>query len=136
MALDTQVSNDGRNAGIDAMTGLVDGGKLRFYDAPKPANAQTALTTQTLLAELTLGTPSAAAAAAGVATFNAISPDLSANATGTAAWATLTKPDGTRVVDGTVGTSGANINLNSVSIVAGAPVSLDTLTLAMPAAGA
>lgn len=56
--------------------------------------------------------------------------------TGTAAWFRAIKSDGTAVLDGSVGTSGANLNLNSVGFVSGAPVSVSSWTLSEPAAGA
>jgi len=64
-----------------------------------------------------------------VATANAITADSSANATGTATWFRALESDGTTAVfDGSVGTSGANINLNSVAISVGAAVSVTSYT--------
>ena len=63
-------------------------------------------------------------------TFSAITADSSADATGTAAEAIITNSSDVTIVSGlTVGTSGANINLNTVSIVAGANVSLSSGTI-------
>lgn len=60
-------------------------------------------------------------------TFSAITSDSSADATGTAAEARIKTSGGTAIVTGlTVGTSGANINLNTVSITAGGTVSLSS----------
>lgn len=51
--------------------------------------------------------------------------DTAADDTGTAAAAQITTSGGTVVIDGlTVGTSGANINLNSVSLQSGQEVSI------------
>ena len=60
----------------------------------------------------------------GVLTFNAIVQDSNANNSGTASWFRALKSDGSTVMfDGTVGTSGSDINLTgTVSIVAGAIV--------------
>lgn len=82
------------------------------------------------LAVLTLADP-CGTAASGVLTFD-FDPDISdtsANATGTAAEARIKDSDGTIVVSGlTVSTTGADINLDSVSITAGQTVTLTTGT--------
>lgn len=122
-----------RNAKLDAITTAVgNAGLLRIYDATGgvPANANTAITTQVLLAELVCGSPFAAAASGGVLTANAISNDASANATGTAAFFRITDSAGTTTkYQGTVGTSGADLNLNTTSIVSGGPVAVSSLTI-------
>jgi hypothetical protein len=112
-----------RNARLDAITTAVGAsGKLRIYSGTRPA---TGGTVTTLLAELTLNATFAPAASGGVLTLNAITADASADATGTATWARIVKSDGTTfVMDCSVGTSGADINLNTTSIVAGANVAV------------
>jgi hypothetical protein len=87
------------------------------------------VTTQTLLAELRWNATAFGAASSGVATANAITADTSADNTGTATWFRALKSDGTTVVfDGSVGTSGADLNLNSTAISAGATVSVTAFT--------
>lgn len=117
-----------RNARLDAITTFAgNSGKLRIYDGSRPATGGSATT---LLAELTCNATFAGAAAAGVLTLNAITQDSSADATGTATWARLLKSDGvTIVMDLSVGTSGADINLNTVAIVTGAAVSVTSATI-------
>ena len=84
-----------------------------------------------VLAVLTMVDP-CGSAAAGVLTFD-FDPDLtdtSANATGTAAEARIKDSDGVIIVSGlTVGTSAADIILDSVSISAGQVVTLTTGTI-------
>lgn len=129
MALSPKLSNTAANAAADAVCALANSGKLRIYDGTQPATADTAITTQTLLAELTLNATAFGAASAGVATANAITSDASADATGTASWFRVLKSDGTTVLfDGSVGTSGCNLNLNTTSIVAAAAVAVSALT--------
>lgn len=100
---------------------------LRIYDGAQPATGGTATT---LLAELTCNATFAPAASGGVLTLNAITSDTSANATGTATWFRIVQSGGsTHVLDGSVGTSGADINFDSVSIVAGGTVAVSSLTL-------
>jgi hypothetical protein len=62
-------------------------------------------------------------------TANAITDDSSANATGTASWFRITDSAGNAVVDGDVGTSGSDLNLNTVSITSGVQVSVTSLVL-------
>lgn len=99
---------------------------VRIYSGSRPATGGTATT---LLAQLTcsatLGTVSA-----GVLTFNAITQDSSADATGTATWFRVVKSDGTtQVIDGNCGTSGSDMNLTTTSIVAAQPVSISSWTI-------
>jgi predicted amidohydrolase YtcJ len=133
MALNLKLSNATVNAEADAHSALLNSGYLRIYDGTQPTNADTALGSQVLLAELRFGATAFAAASAGVATANAITSDSSSNATGTATWYRTLKSDGTTVVsDGSVGTSGANLNLNSVAITAGAAVDCTAFVFTQP----
>ena len=133
MALNLKLSNATVNAEADAHSALLNSGYLRIYDGTQPTNADTAIGAQVLLAELRFGATAFAAASTGVATANAITSDSSANATGTATWYRTLKSDGTTVVsDGSVGTSGANLNLNSVAITAGAAVDCTAFVFTQP----
>jgi hypothetical protein len=119
---------------LDAIdTAIGASGLLRIYDGTQPANVATAISTQTLLAELALSATAFGSAASGSMTANSITADSSANATGTASWGTLTTSGGSRVVDFEVGTSGADLNFNTVSIVAGAQVSVSSLAMSLAA---
>lgn len=129
MALNPKRSNAAVSAAADAVTTLLNSGKLRIYDGTQPATADTAITTQTLLAELTFGSTAFGAASNGVSTANAITADTSADASGTATWFRALKSDGsTPVFDGSVGTSSADLVLNSTSISSGAQVSVTAFT--------
>ena len=129
MALNPKLSDTAANAAVNAVTALANSGLLRIYDGTQAADANTAVGVQVLLAELTLNATAFGAAVAGVATANAITADASANASGTATWFRVVKSDGTTVLfDGSVGTSGANLNLNSVAISIGAQVAVTSFT--------
>jgi hypothetical protein len=118
------------NAEIDALTALLNGGFIDFYDGSQPATADTAISTQVRLASLSFGTPAFGAGVAGVAVANAITPDSDADATGTASWYRCWKSDHTTsVTDGSIGTSGANINMATTSIVQHATVTLPSFSL-------
>src|SRR6185369_1740104 len=107
-----------------------------IYDstgAGQPATADTAVTTQVLLAELRFNATSAPGAIAGVLTFNAFTPDSSANATGTATWFRALESDGTTpVMDGSVGTGTNDLVINSAAISAGAAVSVTSHSHTVP----
>ena len=96
---------------------MANTGWLRIYDGTQPANADTAVSTQNILAELRFGATAFGASVAGVATANAITADSSANATGTATWFRVFKSDGTTALwDGSVGTAAANhMDLNTLA---------------------
>lgn len=133
MAADPRITNAVASAMCDTLVDLLDTGYLRIYDGTIPTNADTAIGAQNLLAELRFGATAFGAASNGVATANAITADSSANNTGTASWFRALKSDGTTVVlDGTVGTSGEDLNLNTTSIVTAANVSVTSMTVTMP----
>lgn len=116
-----------RNAMLDEITAAVGAsGLLRIYDGTRPATGGAATT---LLAELTCNATFAPAASGGVLTLNAITQDSSANATGTATWFRITTSGGTAVIDGSVGTSGSDLNLTTTAIVSGQPVSVTSFTI-------
>lgn len=126
-----------RNLMADGVDGEFNNGYLRIYDGTRPANASTAITTQVLLAELRFANPAAASVTNGVITFDTISPDTSANATGTASWARCLKSDGTTAVcDMNVGTSDANIIVTTTAISAGVQVSVTSATVTVAATSA
>jgi hypothetical protein len=81
-----------------------------------------------------MAAPAYGAAAAGVATANAIGDDTDADATGTAAVGRAKDRDNTTCHDFTIGTSGEDLNLNTVSITSGDTVSITAATITMPAA--
>lgn len=135
MALNTQLSDTAANAAANAMAALLNTGYLRIYTGSQPANANTALSGQTLLAELRFASTAFGSAVAGVATANAIAA-VNAAATGTASWFRALESDGTTVVlDGSVGTSGCNLNFNSTAIQSGAQVQVTGFTLTEQEAG-
>ena len=117
-----------RNNMLDEITARAGSSALlRIYDGTRPATGGTATT---LLAELTCNATFAPAASGGVLTLNAITADSSANATGTASWFRIVQSNGTtHVLDGNVGTSGSDLNLNTTSIVSGAQVSISSFTI-------
>lgn len=102
---------------------LGSGAKLKIYNGTAPANAQAALSGNTLLATITgisFGANSAA-----VSTIAASTPDAAATGGIGASFFRFTKSDDTVHSQGLVGTSGSDLNLTSTTIAAGANVSLN-----------
>jgi hypothetical protein len=119
-----------RNAALDsALDAIGSGGKLRFYDGTQPTDADTALGAQNVLAECS--TPFAAASAGSKAA-NAIS-NGTISASGTATWASFLTSGNVRKFDVSVGTSSADIVVNSVAFSSGATLSVSSFTATMAA---
>lgn len=126
-----------QQAAMDAIVDLIDGGSgagtIKIYTTPQPADANTAVSSQTLLGTLTFSDPAFGATnSSGIATASTITSDTSADATGTAVWARIADSNGATIFDCDVGTSGATLNLNTVSVVAGATISVTSFTMTHP----
>ncbi len=120
------------NASANAIASLLDGGSVRIYDGTRPATANTAVTTQILLAEPTFASPAFATAVAGVATAHAITDEDDCPASGTAAWFRAVTSGGAAVFDGTVGTADTDCVLSNVAIVAHGTLSITSCTITAP----
>jgi hypothetical protein len=102
-----------QNEGLITYAG--SGAIINIYQGTAPANANTAISTQTLLVSCVLagafGTD-----IDGTLTLGTVN-NGTAVATGTAGFFRIFKSDGTTVVmDGSVGTSGADLNLDTTTI--------------------
>jgi hypothetical protein len=140
------ISTNIRNAAVDAITVLFDGGtgRINVYTGSKPATPATAAT-GTLLGTLTLSTDAAPAASNGVASWNAITEDASADASGTPGWFRMYNSDETAPgsaggasdarLDGTVSVTGGGgeLQFGNTSFVAGGGIFITSFTLTMPA---
>ena len=112
-----------RNAQLDAITAAVgNAGKLRIYDGTRPATGGAATT---LLAEFTLGTPFAPAAAAAV-----LSPPLPASTTGlaaaTATWFRVLTSANAQVIDGS---TPGDMTMSSTSVSVGLTLNVTAWTI-------
>ena len=115
------LQNNARNAACDAIAALHNGGTLEFQTA---GGAEVA----------TIGFAATAfgAASAGAATAAAMTPDDSA--TGGTTTQFVTKASGGSVIlGGSVGTSGADINIDNTAVSAGVTVDLTSFTVTVPA---
>ncbi len=123
------------NVESDLVTAIGSTGYLMIVSGTEPANVATA-DTGTVLASLPLSA-TAGTVSGGVLTFNAITSEA-AVATGTAthylvcttsSTANCTAASSTtRIAQGTVGTSGADLNFPSTSITSGETISVTSLT--------
>jgi hypothetical protein len=129
-------------AALDAGLAQANSGTINIYDGTQPTDAETAITTQNLLATLTFGATAFAASvvtgAAGsrvaTATANAITDDTSADRTGTATWFRVLKSGGAQaVMDGSVAAVGgtADMLLATTSLVAGQDVAISSFQVKM-----
>ena len=134
MASDIRFSTAALNAFLDTLNAtLGTSSLLRFYSGTKPANADTALSGNTKLAELALSATEFQAASGRSATANSISTDISADATGTCTFASFVKSDGTRVLDVTVGEAAdsADITVDNKSFQTGADIAVTAFSLGL-----
>jgi hypothetical protein len=137
MANDFVISNDAAQDMLDALTAKFDTGTaavINIYSGTAPADVDTALSGNTLLAQLTMSGTSATDLAPGARiTAAAITADSSADATGTATFfRVLTQNAGTPHAQGTVGTATSDLILNTTSITAGSTVSITSMTITLP----
>lgn len=125
----TAVNTDRAQAVADAIDAGSGAGKLLIYGDAQPANANTAVTTQTQLLELVLNDPCGTVSGS-VLTFD-IDPAITDDAldTDTATWGRFVDSDGNVVLDGTVGT---DITLTDATLESGQTVTLVSATLTEP----
>lgn len=134
-----KLSTAARAAMATALIAQIDGGSgpatLAFYTGTQPAGPGSAITGQVLLGTLTCSDPSSTQAD-GVITFEAITQDSAADASGTASWARLADSAGAGVADFDVTAAAGDgaIKLNTTTVVAGGPIAMTSLTITMPGA--
>ena len=129
MASNLKYSNGTRNAQQQGLITYAGSGSIiHIYQGTQPTNANTAISGQTLLVSLTIsggfGTDSNGTLTLGTVT------DGTAVATGTAEFFRITKSDNTTVImDGSVGVSGCDLNLNNTSIATTQVVGISSGTI-------
>lgn len=116
-----------RNAQLDAITAAAgSGAKLRLMSGTRPATGGTATT---VLAEFNLGTSLAPAASGGVLTPTLPNPGSTGEANGTATWFRVSSSAGTALIDGSVGTSAADLIMSTTTVSIGAGVNITGWTI-------
>ena len=143
-ALNTRISNEVAILACDAIVDNIDegsaGGVIQGRSGAQPADPDT-VASGTLLFTLLLSDPAFGNAAddnpGAIATANSITDDSSADATATLGYCRASSSNGQPTplddhIDGEAGTSGADFNFNTLSIVSGATVSMTSWTVTMP----
>lgn len=137
MAKNATISNAVRSLMANAIDQEFDNGYLRLYDGTQPAGPDTALTGQTLLAELRFAVTAVSSESNGVLTFATLTGEDAALATGTVTWARCLKADGTTaIMDVTVDTTNANVIVPTTSVAAGIAVNVTSMSVTAAAASA
>ena len=116
-----QLSIAGRNASLDAVNTLLNGGTLEIRTGA--AAAIDSAPTGTVLATLTINATAFSSASTGSSTANAI-VDVTASSAGTAGHYVAKNSSGNAVRNGTAGTSGTDMILNSTTFGVGDNVSV------------
>lgn len=117
----------GRNASIDAVNTLLNGGTLEIRTGT--AASIDSAPTGTVLATLNINATAFSAASAGSATYNAI-VDVTATGAGTAGHYVAKDSGGNAERNGTAGTSGTDMILNNTTFGIGDDVSVTSWTYA------
>ena len=125
-AIQTALRDTLCNAFVDAIDGGAGAGTIALRTASGGGG--------TLLATLTFTDPAFGASSSGVATASAITDDTSADAAGTATFLLVATSTPATMFEGTVATSGADINFNTNVFAAGDTISVTSMTITMPAA--
>jgi hypothetical protein len=144
-AASMSISNECAILACDAVVDNLDEGTgaavIKLYAASRATDPDTAVGGQVLLGTCVMSDPAfggaSEAAPGATATASAITADSSADATDTAAWFRVSSTnDGATPlddhIDGNVGTSGEDMNLNTVAIVTGATITISSYTVTMP----
>lgn len=129
MALTVAVAS-AQAAGAALATNIGSGALIRIYSGTKPATPETAAT-GTLLATVTI---SGSFTSTGGVLTAADPASVTPTASGTAGYFRLLTSGATAVLDGTVGTSGADMNLSSTAISTSSPLDLGVPTITVPVA--
>lgn len=124
------LTDNARNAACNGIVDLVDAGAGAGTLEIKSAASTVAGTNE--VATLTFSDPAFGNAASGTANASAITSDTTATG-GTAAAYTVFDSNNVAVWQGSVGTSGADLNLSSVVIGVGDTVSVSAFSLTVPA---
>lgn len=134
----THISNAARNAACDAVVDLADAGsgpaKIRIYNGSQPAGPDTAVSGQTLLAEITLADPAFGSASSGAATLSGTPLSTTGVAAGTASWFRTLDSNNVAALDGSVTATGGGgeLQLATTTISVGVTVQITSGTVTMP----
>lgn len=108
---------------------------IRIYDGTPPTNADAALSSNATLVTFPLSNPAFQSVTGGVMTLD-VTPALTvaAAASGTATFFRILAGGSTSVLQGSVATSGGQLNLNTITITSGVNVTITSGTVTVPTA--
>ena len=124
-----------KNYQVDNFVDLFDGGNLTIYNGAVPADADTALSGQTVLAQVDpLPTPAFGAAASGTASKSGTWQDASADATGTATFFRAFDSGASILCQGTITATGGggDMELSTTSLVAAQVFTVTAFSVTQP----
>lgn len=132
-------TNSPRKKSTDAITGCVNTGstnttgRLLIYSGTQPATPETTAT-GTLLVTINFATTAFAAAdsTATAALFGGTAISATVSASGTAGWFRVTDRDNIALFDGSISTTGADMNFDNITFVSGGTATVNTLTIQSP----
>ena len=135
LSYDESLRDDQNNLLRDRLDAGAGPGRVLVYGGTPPANVDGSLSGNTLLADIPLKKPCAPDSSGGVLTFD-VSPvpeDTMADATGDATFFRLADSTGFERAQGTVTATGGggDATMPSVTITAGEPVRLPSLTITL-----
>jgi hypothetical protein len=119
-SIKSQIDSGGGGSGL---------GTLKVYSGTMPADTTVGITSQVLLGTLTFQNP-CGVESGGTLTYNALTQDSSADASGVATWARSANSAGTVAKDHdiTVTGGGGALQMVSTTIVAGGPIAFTSMT--------
>ena len=133
------ITTDIQDAAADAVGNLFDSGYIIIYDGDVPASAKAALGGSDVLATVELAANAFGAASSGTITLQGVPlSDNDIDKTETATYFRMYADDGDDAIDtdvilqGTVGTEGTDMIVDSTSFVQGGVFTITSLTVTMP----
>ena len=133
MAKITRIASAAAIASVDAVVALLSSGsagRVDIMSGTQPADVDTAITAQVVLASLTLSVTAFAAAVDNTgnaqATANNINQDTAANAAGTATWFRAYDGNSVAIIDGNVGVVDEALVMTNVNIALNDTVNIAT----------
>ena len=120
-----------RNACVDAVGPLVNGGSIQIRTGAQPTNVSDAAQ-GTLLGTLTFSATAFGAGSSGTATANSITSDTTADNSGTAGHARFLSTGGTAIADADCGQGSGTVNFDNNVIVAGGVIAISSMTITQP----
>jgi hypothetical protein len=134
--LSNTFTNNLLGTGTQGVATQIGGGTLIIYSGSAPAGPNEALSGNTVLATFTFSAAgSQGSPSAGVMNLSFSATTVTASASGTATFFRIANSGAAALIQGTVGTSGADFNLSSTTITSGDNVTITgTPTISWPVA--